>query len=121
MNTLHPNPICERHGMMTDLVSPLYSAEDNLRQLHGIQESIQRMRQVSVQTLRLQQVIYYTSKYGDVEILFCTRKKDAITNCETIKCRRTRKVKDQSLKTTILFSNSIFLASHVARGRWMVS
>ena len=28
--------------------------EDNLRQLHGIQESIQRMRQVSVQTLRLQ-------------------------------------------------------------------
>ena len=32
----------------------LYFAEDNLRQLHGIQESIQRMRQVSVQTLRLQ-------------------------------------------------------------------
>lgn len=29
-------------------------SEDNLRQLHGIQESIQRMRQVSVQTLRLQ-------------------------------------------------------------------
>lgn len=29
-------------------------AEDNLKQLHGIQESIQRMRQVNVQTLRLQ-------------------------------------------------------------------
>lgn len=32
----------------------LSETEDNLRQLHGIQESIQRMRQVSVQTLRLQ-------------------------------------------------------------------
>lgn len=32
----------------------MFYTEDNLRQLHGIQESIQRMRQVSVQTLRLQ-------------------------------------------------------------------
>ncbi|KAI9556440.1 hypothetical protein GHT06_016228 [Daphnia sinensis] len=38
--------------------------EDNLRQLHGIQESIQRMRQVSVQTLRLQSQVGRRLRYG---------------------------------------------------------
>ncbi|XP_046439532.1 A-kinase anchor protein 13-like isoform X4 [Daphnia pulex] len=40
--------------------------EDNLRQLHGIQESIQRMRQVSVQTLRLQSQVGRRLRYGGV-------------------------------------------------------
>jgi len=40
--------------------------QDNLRQLHGIQESIQRMRQVSVQTLRLQSQVGRRLRYGGV-------------------------------------------------------
>jgi hypothetical protein len=50
-----------------------YFAEDNLRQLHGIQESIQRMRQVSVQTLRLQ-VYSWQSSPSQQDLLFSSHR-----------------------------------------------
>ena len=48
--------------MMTYLVPPLHSKEDNLR------ESIHRMRQVSVHTLRLQQIFIV---YENTVMCFC--------------------------------------------------
>lgn len=53
-STAEPIPIISVTQHSPAASKAFFILEDNLRQLHGIQESIQRMRQVSLHTLRLE-------------------------------------------------------------------